>query len=77
MRMSGCEIPVYLMLLARAVDELATIRWFMSTDGAAGRNRPRRLVPLLLGQDDGEGSNDMNPSVDSPQELMEILKSYG
>lgn len=80
MRMSGNgsgDAPDILILLARAVDELATIRWFLSSEGAEGINRPQQLTPMLLGRNQGGGMPDRNPSADTPQELLEKLGSYG
>lgn len=38
------------MLLAAALDRLSTLVWFQTEDGQAGRNRPKSLVAVLLGE---------------------------
>lgn len=50
MRMGGIRATTDTLLLAAAVDKLATLVWFHTRDAQHGRNRPSSLVGLLLGQ---------------------------
>lgn len=51
---SGSKVPMEIMLLAAIKDEISTLVWMQTKDGAAGRNRPQSLVKLLVGEEKKE-----------------------
>lgn len=51
MKFSGVEVPFETFLLARVLDEVSTLVWFNSEDGANNVNRPQSVVNLLLGKE--------------------------
>jgi len=48
--MSGARTTMDTALLAAAADRLGQLVWMGSKDGQRGKNRPRAILPLLLGQ---------------------------
>lgn len=50
MRLSGRPTSTETLLQAAALDRLSTLVWFQTEDGQAGRNRPKSLVAVLLGE---------------------------
>ena len=50
-KISGSKVPMEILLLAAIKDELSTLVWMQTKDGAAGRNRPKSLVKLLAGEE--------------------------
>lgn len=50
MRVNGMRATTDTLMLAAAVDKLATLVWFKTKDAQRGRNRPESLVGMLLGE---------------------------
>lgn len=46
--LSGTNITLNQMLLARIADELAFLSWLKTKDGAKNRNRPQSILQTLL-----------------------------
>ena len=46
-RISGIDVPIETLLLAKITDLLATWVWWNSEDGSKGRNRPQSVVAAL------------------------------
>lgn len=44
----GLNAPFSVWLMALCADQLASIRWMLSTDGAEGINHPELLAPTLM-----------------------------
>lgn len=59
LRLSGYKAPRRDVLLAAAVDRLSQIAWLISSDGAAGTNRPNSILDAILGISKPESSNDV------------------
>lgn len=50
MRMVDARVRTEIILQAMAVDYLALLHWAQTKDAMEGRNRPRSVVSLLLGE---------------------------
>ena len=50
MRMGGMRATTDTLMLAAAVDKLTTLVWLQTKDAQHGRNRPKSLVGMLLGE---------------------------
>lgn len=50
MRLSGGKLPRSEILLAAAVDRLSLLIWMMTEDAQHGRNRPKSLLDILMGE---------------------------
>ena len=51
--MSGQKVPMTELLLAAVVDELRLLRWSRTKNGQRNRHRPRSMVELLTGEENG------------------------
>lgn len=54
MKISGQAAEDKTVLLAAAVDRLTMLLWAGSEDGQKNRNRPKMIVPQLLGEEEKE-----------------------
>jgi len=59
LKMSGLNMSVETIILARIADDLSTLVWFNSEDGQKGRNRPKRLLDLLLSNETEQKDDDI------------------
>lgn len=48
-KISGVETDIETLLLGLAVDRLSWLVWAKTTDGQKGRNRPKSVLDVLLG----------------------------
>lgn len=64
MKMAGIDLLPTQMLMTRAVDELAVIRWLNTQDGVDGVNRPVLLTQSTVPKKDD------NAGYDTPEEFM-------
>lgn len=64
MKMAGIDLLPTQMLMTRAVDELAVIRWLNTQDGVDGVNRPVLLTQSIIPKKDD------NAGYDTPEEFM-------
>ena len=51
MHLSGMKVPRDIMLAAASVDRLSMLLWAKTKDGERGRNRPKSLLSLLIGNE--------------------------
>ena len=58
-------ISLNTLLLARAVDHLAFLAWTKTKDAANGRNRPKSVVGLLMGQEQNGGDCEVFDSAEA------------
>lgn len=63
----GMDASMRDILLVRAVDELAFIRWLNTVDGQRGVNRPIPLAEKLIGQ---KNESATKYGRDTPEEFM-------
>lgn len=48
LRLAGLNTSFDTFLLSGIYDRLSLLVWFQSKDGAAGRNRPKAITPLIM-----------------------------
>lgn len=51
MKMSGMKIPINTFLLASMVDHLAFMSWAETKDAQKGKNKPKSILKILLGEE--------------------------
>lgn len=68
-RISGRKVTIDTMLLASICDSLAFIAWTKTTSAKDGFNKPKRILPTLLGTNQEE-DNDV-VSFDNEEDFME------
>lgn len=54
MKLSGSKANPLDLMVAAAVDRLSILMWQNTKDGADGRNKPKSIVALLLGEQEEE-----------------------
>lgn len=72
--LSGFRTDTSTALLARLVDEVATIRWMLSDDGQNGRNRPKSISQALLGDGEPEKTQGFASAADFRAAWVQITK---
>lgn len=64
-KMSGLKIPINTFLLASMADQLAFISWSKTIDAERGRNKPKSILKLLLGEEEeAQGDRKVFTSID-------------
>lgn len=64
-KIAGMPVSLNTLLLARAVDHLAFLTWAKTKDAESGRNRPKSVVRLLMGQEPGSGDYEVFDSAEA------------
>ena len=73
MKWSGLKQPLLCVLMAQAVDSLATLVWMNTEDGINGVNRPTMISPTMI---DGQIKEKSKTGYDTPEEFMEAMRKY-
>ena len=64
-KIAGMPVSLNTLLLARAVDHLAFLAWAKTKDAESGRNRPKSVVSLLMGQEPESGDYEVFDSAEA------------
>lgn len=75
MKMANLSVSKADMLMAAAVDKLAFLVWAQTEDGQKGRNRPKSVLQLFLGENEDESQlMTFNSGEEFKQARQKILK---
>lgn len=65
---SNSKVKLDTVLLAGIADSVRNIVWMLSEDGAKGQNRPKKILPILLGEEEKKDESNI-ASFDSGAEF--------
>jgi len=73
MKLSGSTLSISQTLMAMQVDCLNILIWSNTKDAQKGRNKPKSILNILLGNDKEKGEELM--VFDSPEEFEQYMKA--
>ena len=78
MRISGARATIGQLVAAISADRLATLVWLNTQDGVEGKNRPKMITPILLGEPEPEDEEPALVTYDSLEEFQQAMSDkYG
>lgn len=80
MKMNDTKYPFDTLLMASIADKLSLLVWMKTKDAVDGLNRPKSILPRLLGESESMNDSDIE-SFSTPEDFekrrREILKGGG